>query len=150
MNSPAASALPDPVSQADFYAGVTFKRFFAWIFDVVVISVITAICATLPFFIGWFFLPFIFTVVYFFYCWGWLSSASATPGQRLFNIEYRGNDGQHIGTTEALMLTISYMVLALFMLPHIISIILILISGRGQGLHDLLAGAALMNRPSKY
>lgn len=151
MNSGAmTSALPDPQTQAAFYSGVAPKRLLAWIFDVILISVATAIIATLPLFIGWFFLPVIYITVSFFYRWIGLTNASATLGQRLFNLQFRNNEGAHLTSGEALLHTLGYLVSTGFFLPQLISLVLILMSGRGQALHDLLAGVALINRPSKY
>ena len=33
--------LPDPRTQAEFYSDVTIKRFVAWVFDAILISILT-------------------------------------------------------------------------------------------------------------
>ena len=45
---PSATGLPDPSLRADFYAGIRTKRLVAWVFDVVLIGVISVImmCVT--------------------------------------------------------------------------------------------------------
>ena len=142
--------LPDPISQAEFYRGVPLKRLLAWVVDVFVAGLLTAVLATLPFFIGWFFFPVIFIVVSFLYRVSTISSGSATWGMRLFNIELRNREGQALEPTEALLHTAGYMVAAGFFLPQVISMGLIATSARAQGLHDMLCGTAAINRPSRY
>ncbi len=142
--------LPDPIAQAEFYAGVPFKRFLAWVIDILVIGLISAVIATLPLFIGWFFYPFIFLVLSFVYRIATITSGSATWGMRLFNIELRNRQGQHLDGAEALIHTTGYMIASAFFIPQLISLILMLISERGQGLHDLLCGTAAINKPQRY
>lgn len=142
--------LPDPITQSDFYEGVAIKRLLAWVVDVIIIGVLTAIVATLPLFIGWFFFPLIFLVLSFFYRVATLTAGSATWGMRLFNIQLRNREGQPLESSEALMHTAAYLLASSFFLPQVISIFLMLISERGQSLHDMLCGTAAINTPSRY
>jgi uncharacterized RDD family membrane protein YckC len=142
--------LPDPVSQPEFFSGVPFKRFVAWMIDLAVISIVAAIIATLPFFLGWFIIGFIFLAVQLVYCIGSISRHSATPGMRLMNIELRGREGHPLEGGEAALHTITFLISMMFVVPQIITLALILISPRGQGLHDMLLGAVVINKPSKY
>jgi uncharacterized RDD family membrane protein YckC len=144
------SALPDPTTQSGFYEGVATKRLFAWIVDVVIIGAITAIAATLPLFIGWFFYPLIFLVVSLVYRIGSINAMSATPGMRLFNIELRNHKGMALDGSEAALHTVGFLVSFAFFLPQLASMLLMLTSPRGQGLHDLFCGVAAINRPSRY
>ncbi len=142
--------LPDPVTQAEFYAGIPAKRLLAWGVDITLIGILTAIVATLPLFIGWFFYPLIFAVLSFIYRVSTITSGSATWGMRLFNIELRNREGQPLDGTEAVMHTGAYMVASAFFLPQLISVILIAVSPKSQALHDHLCGTAAINKPQRY
>ena len=144
------SALPDPDTQAGFYEGVALKRLLAWVVDTVLIALATIVVATLPLFIGWFFLPLIFLVLSIIYRAGTISASSATPGMRLFNVELRNNQGMPLSNGEAIVHTLGYLVSTAFFLPQVISILLIMLSPRGQALHDYITGTALINKPSEY
>lgn len=142
--------LPDPIAQAAFYEGVPVKRLLAWVVDIVVVGLMTAVVATLPFFIGWFFFPLIFVVLSFIYRVTTITSGSATWGMRLFNIELRGRTGQTLEGSEAVLHTSAYLVASGFFLPQLISVVLMLVTDRKQSLHDLLCGTAAINKPSRY
>lgn len=142
--------LPDPIRQSEFYTGVPIKRLLAWIVDVTLIGVLTVIVATLPLFIGWFFLPLIFVVLSFIYRVTSITSSSATWGMRLFNIELRNREGQHLDSTEALLHTAGYLIASAFFLPQLVSVILVAISPKSQALHDHLCGTAAINKPRRY
>ncbi|MEP5760379.1 MAG: RDD family protein [Litoreibacter sp.] len=143
-------SLPDPIAQPEFYQGTAVKRFFSWMIDLVIIFLISAVIATLPFFIGWFFFPLIFLATQMIYCIGSLSRQSSTPGMRLMNIELRGPNGGYLQPGEAALHTIAYVVSMGFVIPQLITLALIMISPKGQGLHDLIVGATVINVPSKY
>ena len=144
------SSLPDPVEVPELYANTAVKRFMAWIFDTVAVFLVTALVATLPLFIGWFFFPVIFLVVSLLYRIGSLANFSATPGMRLMNIEIRNHHGQRLDGTESALHTIAFLISSLFFLPQVASIVLMIANQRGQGLHDLLVGSAAINTPSKH
>ena len=97
----------------------------AWIVDVCLIGVLTVIVATLPLFIGWFFLPLIFVVLSFIYRVSTITSGSATWGMRLFNIELRNREGQPLEGSEAVMHTLGYMIASAFFLPQVVSVMLV-------------------------
>ncbi len=143
-------SLPDPIKQPEFFEGVPFKRFVAWMVDLAFIGVIAAVIATLPLFIGWFFIGFIFFAVQLVYCITSITRQSATPGMWLMNIELRGREGHPLEGGEAALHTITFLVSMMFVVPQIITLALILVSPRGQGLHDMLLGAIVINKPSKY
>jgi len=145
-----SSALPDPAIQSEFYSGVPAKRFFAWLFDLIFVAALTAILATLPFFVGWFFLPVIFFVANIAYRIATISARSATWGMRLFNIELRNHEGQRFDGGQAIAHTALYLVANAFFLPQIISLFLMILSERGQGLHDMLLGSAMINSPTRF
>ena len=142
--------LPDPIAQSAFYDGVPTKRFLAWVVDIIIIALMSAVVATLPFFIGWFFYPLIFIGLSFIYRVVTIANRSATWGMRLFNIELRNREGQPLESSEAFLHSAAYMVASGFFLPQLISVVLMLISERKQGLHDFLCGTAAINKPSRH
>jgi uncharacterized RDD family membrane protein YckC len=142
--------LPNPATQPEFFSGVLVKRLIAWTLDVIAITLISAIIATLPLFIGWFFFPLIFLAVKLVYCIGSISRFSATPGMRLMNIELRNRDGRALESSEAALHTISYVISMAFIIPQLITMALMVLSPKGQGLHDMFVGATVINSPSKH
>lgn len=144
------SPLPDPALQSDFYRGVPLKRLLAWIVDTIVIFVACAILATLPLFLGWLVFPLILLVVSFLYRFLTISSASATPGMRLMNIQFRNKDGAALDAAEAAIHTLAFMIFQVSVLLQIVSAVLMIGTARGQSLQDFLTGVVAINRPSQY
>lgn len=138
---------PDPDRHADFYDGVLTKRFLAWIFDLVLIVILTAVIVPFTAFTALFFLPVLFLTVGFFYRWVTLSGRSATWGMRLMSIEFLDRQGQRFDAGTALVWTVGYTISMAFVLPQILSVVLMLISARGQGLTDHVLGTVAINSP---
>jgi uncharacterized RDD family membrane protein YckC len=65
---------------------------------------------------------------------------------RLMAMEIRARDGGPLDPATAALHTLAYMVMAALVILQAISIILMLTSSRGQGLHDQLLGTAPVNR----
>jgi uncharacterized RDD family membrane protein YckC len=84
------------------------------------------------------------------YCIGSISRFSATPGMRLMNIELRNRDGRALESSEAALHTISYVISMAFIIPQLITMALMVLSPKGQGLHDMFVGATVINSPSKH
>ncbi len=143
------SALPDPDRQAGFYAGVTTKRFIAWIVDTIVTSLLTALIVVLTVFVGLFFLPVLYLTVDFFYRWITIAGGSATLGMRLTGIEFRRPDGARFDALAALIHTLGYLVSVSLVIPQMISVATMMLGGRGQGLSDMVLGTAAMNRAAR-
>jgi uncharacterized RDD family membrane protein YckC len=145
----APTALPDPHQHAEFYDGVTVKRGLAWIVDVFLVSLITGLIVLLTLFTGLLILPVIFLGVDFLYRWVSLARKSATPGMRLVGILFLDRFGQRLDAGTALLHTIGYYVSGLTLLVQVVSIGLMFISSRGQGLTDHILGTVAINRPSE-
>ncbi len=143
-------ALPDPVSQADFYADIPVKRLLAWVVDAMAIFAICIVALPFTAFIGLFFFPLLWLVVGFLYRWVTLSNRSATWGMRLVAIEFREHDGSHMSSTTALIHTLIYSVSMGTFLLQALSVALILISPRKQSLGDHLLGTVAINRAAAY
>lgn len=142
------STQPDPERHAEFYDGVLMKRFLAWLFDLVLIAIITAMIVPFTAFTALFFLPVLFLTVGFIYRWLTLSGRSATWGMRLVSIEFLDRQGSRLNSATALLWTIGYSVSMAFVLPQILSAVLMILSPRVQGLTDLVVGSVAINSPA--
>lgn len=139
---------PDPERHAAFYDGVLPKRFLAWVLDLVLIGLVTALIVPFTAFTALFFLPALFLVVGFVYRWLTLSGRSATWGMRLMSIEFLDRNGQRFDGATALLHTLGYTLSMAFVMPQVLSVVLMLTSSRGQGLSDLVLGSVAINSPS--
>ena len=138
--------LPDPDTEAEFYDGVPLKRLVAWAVDVSLIGLLTI--AAIPFtaFIGLLFLPLLFAVIGFLYRWVTLARFSATLGMRLAAIEMRNHEGARLDAVTALLHTAGYAASVAAFPAQFVSIALMLVSPRGQGLTDYVLGTAAVRR----
>lgn len=148
MYSPAMMQ-PDPDRHAGFYDGVLSKRFFAWVLDIVLILIVTALIVPFTAFTALFFLPGLFLVVGFVYRWITLTGRSATWGMRLMSIEFLDRNGQRFDAATAFLHTLGYSLSMAFVMPQILSVALMLISARGQGLSDHVLGTVAINSPQR-
>ena len=138
--------LPAPDTHPEFYADTVLKRAFAWLVDVILIFIIAAIAVPLTAFIGAFFFPLLYAVVSFVYRWWSLAAASATPGMRLASVELRTREGARFDAATAFLHTAGYFVSVAVFPLQLVSIVLMLISDRKQGLTDHILGTAAINR----
>lgn len=137
--------LPSPQMRPEFYAGVPLKRGFAWVIDIILIGLVTALVATVTI-IGWFFVAFLFLVVGFAYRWITIANGSATLGMRMAAIELRTGYGEPFDASTAFMHTAGYTLSMMFFPLQFISVVLMLVSERGQGLSDHVLGTTAVNR----
>src|SRR6056297_593893 len=128
------SNLPDPRTETEFYEDVVSKRFFAWLIDVVLISIITAILTLLSLFTAVFILPLVYATISFIYRWASLTRHSATPGMRLVSLEMRQADGETFSGPTALVHTAGYFASVAVFPLQLVSVVLMLMSERRQGL----------------
>jgi uncharacterized RDD family membrane protein YckC len=139
------SHLPDPERQAAFYDGVTVKRGLAWLVDVILIGSLTAIISVVTI-VGLFMIPFIYMVVGFLYRWMTLAGGSATLGMRLMSIEFRNAYGERLDGGQALLHTLGYVVTVSTGILQLISVVLMFVTERGQGLTDMVLGTVALNK----
>ena len=144
---PFDTRLPDPQRHAEFYAGVTAKRAFAWIIDTILIALITAVIVPFTAFTAVFFLPLLFVVVSFTYRVLTLAGGSATPGMRLMNITLLTRFGDRFDLATAFLHTLGYTLSIGTLLVQLVSVFLMMTSARGQGLTDMILGTVAINRP---
>lgn len=147
MSLPMTSALPDPDHDRAFYDGVPAKRLFAWVVDVILVTAVTFLLGLLTLSVLWWVWPLTFIAVNFLYRAGSIAAWSATPGMALMNIELRGAMGGRLTGGEAMLHTLAYMVATGFVILQLISVGMIALGARHQGLHDLLIGSVAINRP---
>lgn len=146
MYTDAMSHLPDPERQYAFYDGVTVKRGLAWVIDFAVVMALVVPVVVMTAFIGLFFLPFLFAVIGFVYRVMTIAGGSATWGMRMMAIEFRDANGQRLDFSQAFLHTLGYTVsLAIFPL-QLVSVILMFVTERGQGLTDMVLGTVALNR----
>lgn len=138
--------LPDPETQPEFYADIPLKRLIAWVVDALLIAVLTAVAVPFTAFTGLFFLPFLYLVIGFLYRWFTLSGRSATPGMRLVAIEFRTAMGERFDSGAAFLHTLGYTVSVTVFPLQLVSMVLMLVSARRQGLTDHVMGTAAINR----
>ncbi|MEN8833702.1 MAG: RDD family protein [Pacificibacter sp.] len=142
--------LPDPHSQSEFYENTPAKRLIAFVIDLVIVVVLSALIVPLTAFTGIFYFPFLVAIVGFAYRVVTLARSSATVGMRMMGIEFRTSKGEHFDLGMAFLHTAMYTVWSTTGLPQIISVILMLTTARKQGLSDLILGSAAINRPSQF
>lgn len=142
MNDP----FPDPADRPEFYQDVPLKRLIAWAVDFAATLVLTALVVPLTGFTALFFLPFLYLVVNFVYRAWSLSSRSATPGMRLMTMEIRDADAQPLDRTTALLHTLGFVLSFSMVVPQIISVAMMILSPRRQGLTDFVLGTVAINR----
>ncbi len=138
--------LPDPETRPEFYEGVPAKRLFAWVIDVVLIAVLTAVILPFTAFVGMFFLGALYLITSFLYRWVTLARGSATIGMRVLSVELRDRFGDRLDSGTAFLHTLGYTVSVAVFPLQLISIALMLISNRAQGLSDHFLGTAAINR----
>lgn len=138
--------LPDPQSQPEFYDDVPTKRLIAWIADSIIIGLFVFILTLLSIFTALFILPLVWLSVGFLYRWITLAGNSATPGMRLVSLEFRRPDGTPFDGTTAFLHTAGYTFSVVTFPLQLISIGLMLMTERKQGLTDMVLGTAALNR----
>lgn len=141
--------LPDPDTQPEFYADVPTKRLIAWFIDMVVIVAITSIVALFTV-VGLFFFAFLLLVIGFIYRTITLTTGSATWGMRLTSLEMRDRTGRQFDLGSAFLHTLGYHVSISIFPLQLISIGLMLMSARRQGLTDHVMGSVAINRAARY
>ncbi|MXW85728.1 MAG: RDD family protein [Boseongicola sp. SB0673_bin_14] len=92
------------------------------------------------------FLPAVYACISFLYRWATLASWSATPGMVLMGIEIRELDGAELDGTTALLHTVGYFISVLTFPLQMISVGMMLLSTRRQGLSDMVLGTVAINR----
>ena len=138
--------LPNPETHPQFYAGVPFKRFIAWIIDTAIIVALCLVIGLLSVFVGFFFFALLLLAVGFAYRVVMLAYNSATLGMQFTAIEFRATDGNRFDLPLAFWHTLGYSASFAFPILQIVSVVLMLTTDRGQGLTDNLLGTVALAR----
>ena len=139
-------AYPDPATQSHFYADVPLKRVFAWGIDTVITAFLVALVVPFTGFLALFFMGGLYIAVNFLYRWIGLARHSATFGMRVMGVQFRDVQGLPIGGGLALVHTLAYALSVAFVIPQIVSVLMMGATQRGQGLTDVVLGTVLINR----
>jgi len=142
--------LPDPNLRPEFYADVALKRLGAWVVDTVLIVLLTVLTVPFTGFLALLALPLVYLALNLGYRTATLARWSATPGMLLLAIEFRGADGHRLDSTTAFLHSLGFTLSTMFVLPQIGSVVLMLITPRGQGLSDHILGTVALNRPAGH
>lgn len=136
----------DPFTPMARFEGVLARRVLAWIFDTVIVAIVVALIVPFTGFLALFFLGALYLAVNLIYRWIGLARHSATPGMRLAGVELRDMRGGRIDGATALAHTLGYALSVAFVLPQVISVVLMAFSKRGQGLTDHVLNTVMINR----
>lgn len=144
--------LPNPQTEARFYDGVLTRRLVAFLIDVA-ISTVLGVGATLVFGVATLGVGFLLALpvmaaVDFLYRWATISRWSATPGMAALGVELRRYDGERFGQVEALIHTGLFYVLMASAILQLVSVAMMLSAPVKRGLHDLIMGSTMINRPA--
>ena len=146
------TSMEHPIDQPGFehdyglYRNVPLKRFLAWCLDVFLISLATAAIVAFTLLTALLFLPAVYACTSFLYRWATLASSSATPGMILVGIEIRSLDGARLDGTTALLHTAGYFASVLTFPLQMISIGMMILTARRQGLTDVVLRTVAVNR----
>ncbi len=138
--------LPDPDSQAEFYADVPAKRALAWVIDSVLVGTVTLLMLPLTAFLALFFLPLFFLTIGFVYRWVTVRSGGATWGMRLLGLEMRNARGERPDSFTTMAHSAIFSAACFMILPLLLSVAMVLVTRRRQNLPDLVLGTAAINR----
>uniref|UniRef100_UPI003F6F8AD6 RDD family protein n=1 Tax=Marivita sp. TaxID=2003365 RepID=UPI003F6F8AD6 len=125
---------------------VTIKRGLAWVIDAALILALVVPIVVMTLFIALWFLPLLFFVVGFIYRVATITNRSATWGMRLMSIEFRDRRGEYFDFSQAFMHTLGYTVSMSIFPLQLISIAMMFLTERGQGLTDMMLGTVAINR----
>ncbi len=134
-----------PAFDPRLYDGVTIKRGIAWLFDVVLIAMLCALVLPFTAFTGIFFFPALMLFVGFIYRWFTLAGGSSTWGMRMVGIHFRDLHGAPMTSGLAFAHTLGYTISITVAPLQLISVILMFVTQRGQGLSDLILGTEAIN-----
>ncbi|MEP0522274.1 MAG: RDD family protein [Hyphomicrobiales bacterium] len=136
----------DIPSRAELYDGIVSRRVFAYIFDIVIVSLVSIVAAIAVFFLGIFtfglawllfliFMPLVLAAYLAFTLGG---PDAATPGMKMAGIQMRLYDGGRSGPLGAMLHGLLFYISITVLTPFII--LVGLFTARGRLLHDLVLG----------
>ena len=138
--------LPDPAYKPEFYADTVSKRLFAWIIDSIITTVLCLFLIPFTAFTAIFYFPAFFLVVGLVYRTATIAGGSATWGMRFVALEFRDHRGERLTTGLAFLHSLGFTVSMSMVAPQVVSVVLMMITQRGQGLTDMVLGTVAINR----
>jgi uncharacterized RDD family membrane protein YckC len=141
------TGLPDPELQPEFYTLVPLKRLIAWVVDSVLILLLTLLVVLIGLLLPLFILPLVYGVIGIALRTVSIARWSATPGMILMAIEFRDAAGRPLDPATAFLHTLGFTLANFFVVPQIVSVAMMLLTARGQGLVDVVLGTTALNRP---
>lgn len=141
-----ANTFPDPRVQPVFYEDVLPRRLLAWVFDTMIIAFFVALLIPLTGFLALFFLGGLYVVVSILYRWAGLARHSSTFGMRMMGLEFRDAQGYPMSGAQGFLHTLFYVPSVAFVLPQVLSVLMMLFTRRNQGLSDVVLNVVLVNR----
>ena len=140
-------ALPDPVTDRRFYAGVPARRLFAFVIDVLIVWGLSLVVGVLTLGLGFLLFGFVVAALDVVYRISTLANRSATWGMRFVAVELRRRDGRRFDLLHAVGHTLLFYLVVAFAPLLLVSAILMAGSAMGRGLHDLPFGSTMINSP---
>lgn len=140
----------DIPARRELFDGIISRRFFAYIFDFVIVSLVAIAGAIAVFFLGIFtfglgwllfliFMPMVLAAYLAFTLGG---PDAATPGMKMAGIQMRLYDGSHSGPFGAIMHGLLFYISISVLTPFIV--LVGLFTSRGRLLHDLVLGTYMV------
>ncbi|MEM9232442.1 MAG: RDD family protein [Pseudomonadota bacterium] len=143
--------IPHPDRDSQFYEGVPVRRLAAFVIDMVVIFVLTAVSAFVllvaTFGLSGPIIPLVITLTGFFYRYLMLKQRSATIGMLLTGIEVRNSEGDKLDNTMAFLHTATYTATFIVTPLMLIGWFLMLSDSHRRLMHDSILGTVVINRP---
>lgn len=136
----------DIPARQELYDGIISKRVFAYIFDIVIVTLVSIVAAIAVFLLGIFtfglgwllfliFMPLVLAAYLAFTLGG---PDAATPGMKMAGIQLRLYDGGLVGPFGAIMHGLLFYISITVLTPFIV--LVGLFTARGRLLHDLVLG----------
>ncbi len=141
----------DPALEPDLFEDVLKRRAFAYLFDIVGVSVLWVVAAIVLFFLGlatfglaWMIYPALWPILGVLYTVSSLAGpTAATPGMRAMGLSMRTVDGPRPDALKALIHVVVFYALTVTLTPlvHLIG----LFTARRQLFQDMIAGVVVMD-----
>ena len=134
------------IPEERLFQGVAGRRLMAWVIDTLVIAVITTFLTVLTGFLALFFLGGLYLAVNFLYRWLGMARHGSTFGMRMMGLTFIDGQTRPIDGGTAFLHTLFYTLSVAFVIPQVISVLLIAFTRDHRSLSDIVLGTALVNR----
>lgn len=152
---PVSGYRPDVMTDVALYDGIRTKRVMAFLFDAVLIAILTVaasfvvlVLGVFTLGLGWLLFPLLWPFLALIYCAFTLGgSSSATPGMRAFGLEMRQLSGQRMTPVLAAIHAVLFYASVSLLTPFVV--LFSLIADRKRLLHDIVLGTVVINRTGR-